>query len=585
MIAFLSSTQASGAAVRDLLVILVAAALVAIVLQRIRLAVIPGYLITGALVGPLALRLVPSTERLEEISHLAIVLLMFGIGLQLHVSALKHRWARMLVIGLGACLVSVLAGVPLARAFGLAAPEAIAISMALSLSSTAVVLRILAERRKLSNARGRLCLAILVVQDVAVLAMLAAVPTLAEWAGSGGIGVLDQGTWWQGIGGWKRLVLDQTVRFGGVVALILLFRIVAPLVLRESLRGRSLETLTIASLAVALSLAVAVQRLGFSVEMGAFLAGFLLAGTPFRPHLSGQIRPLRDLLIAVFFTTVGMKLDPRVLAHSWWLIGSGVLLLITLKAVVIASVCWTLGATGRIAVNVGVSLAQAGEFSLVFLDLASYQGVLSAEATQVSIGIVVVSLVLTPALTWWAPRLAALVPVRGAAPWFGQSLFDEVVPRPDSKAEPGYVVVAGYGLVGCCIVDNLEKEGYRVTVVEINHETVRRESRAGRSFVFGDIASESIIDCVGIDRAAALVLTIPDDDAVQRACALARRRRGDLEILARTALVSRCRGVHRAGASAVAVDEMACADAMLGMVMSRLKAPDPESTCDDADAG
>ena len=170
--------------ITDLAVILVSAAVVALVMQPVRLAAIPAYLIAGAVIGPRAFGLVPSPEGLGAISRLAIILLLFGIGLELHLSVLRHRLARMIVAGLGSCLLSIAVGWPIAIWFGLTPPAALAVSMALALSSTALVMRIIADRRELRRMRGRLALSILVIQDLIVLGMLAAIPALAAWAGS-----------------------------------------------------------------------------------------------------------------------------------------------------------------------------------------------------------------------------------------------------------------------------------------------------------------------------------------------------------------------------------------------------------------
>lgn len=558
--------------VPDLLVILGACAVVAMLLQRIRLAVIPGFLLTGALVGPHAFGLVSSPEHLDEISHLAIVLLMFGVGLQLHVDALKHHFVRMVAIGVLSCFASVGLAIPVALLFGLSGPASLAVAMGFSLSSTAVVLRLLTQRREMEGLRGRMSLAILVVQDLIVLAMLASIPALAKWAGAEGIEAADEGTIWQGIAGWQRFFLDQSLRLGGVVLLLFAFRYLAPKILSEALRGRSLEVLTISALASAFTFAAAVEYLGFSLEMGAFLAGFLLASTPYRDHLAAQLRPMRDVLIAVFFTTVGMKIQPGLIWSDATAILSATAILLVLKTFAIGGACWAMGTRGGIALATGLALSQAGEFSLVFLDLAGQAGVLDSQLTGSAIAIVVLSLVLTPGLVAAGPRVVALAHGLRAAPWFRHELDDSGQGFAEQSSERPRVVVAGFGIVGRCVVDNLERLGYTCVVAELNHRTVRRES-AKRTMVFGDISNDDILESMAIETCAAVVLTIPDADAVARACRVIRRRNARIPILARSSLLGRTRRIEGAGANAVAVDELACADAMLGLVMQRIVGP------------
>ena len=556
--------------ITDLAVILVSAAVVALVMQPVRLAAIPAYLIAGAVIGPRAFGLVPSPEGLGAISRLAIILLLFGIGLELHLSVLRHRLARMIVAGLGSCLLSIAVGWPIAIWFGLAPPAALAVSMALALSSTALVMRIIADRRELRRMRGRLALSILVIQDLIVLGMLAAIPALAAWAGSDVKPAVDSGVRLAGDGGTLRFVVEAILRVGGVAVLIVLGRVILPRVLRESSRGRSLEVMTLAGVAAALLAAVVARAIGFSLEMGAFLAGFMLAGTPFRHQLSGQIGPLRDIFIAVFFTTLGMKLDPSILAEWWWVILAGGALMMVLKAALISGVCWALGSTASIAIAVGFSLAQAGEFSLIVLGATHDNGIIGDVTMAIAIAIVVISLILTPALVELGGRLARVASKIGTAPWIKSSSLHD--PSHARLRPSNHVIIAGHGPIGCLIAEELERTGINYTVVELNPATVQEQSRRGRRIIFGDVSNLEVLESAGIGYACALVLTIPDEEAVLRTCAVARRRAPDIFIAARTRVVSKRAGLMEVGANSVTVDETSAATEMLRAVMACLDA-------------
>ena len=568
-----AASHADWAIITDLVVILVSAALVAVVMQPMRLAAIPAYLIAGAFIGPRALGLVPSPEGLGAISHLAIILLLFGIGLELHLSVLKHRLARMIAVGFGSCLLSILVGWPIALWFGLAPPAALAVSMALALSSPALVMRIIAERRELRRMRGRLALSILVIQDMLVLGMLAAIPALAAWADSDVKQAVDPDVRLAGDGGTLQFVVEAILRVGGVVVLIVIGRVILPRVLHASFKGRSLEVMTLAGVAAALLAAVVAQGIGFSLEMGAFLAGFMLAGTPFRHQLSGQIGPLRDIFIAVFFTTLGMKLDPSILAEWWWVIIAGGALMMVFKAALISGVCWALGTTASIAIAVGLSLAQAGEFSLIVLGATHDNGIIDDVTMATAIAIVVISLVLTPALVELGGRLARVASKIGTAPWIRSSPLRDpshAQLRPSNQAK--HVIIAGYGPIGCLIAEALERAGINYTVVELNPATVQEPSRRGRRVIFGDVSNLEVLDSAGISSAHALVLTIPDEEAVLRTCAVARWRAPDVFIAARTRVVSKRAGLMEVGADSVTVDETSAAAEMLRVVMARINA-------------
>ena len=574
--------------ITDLVVILVSAAVVAVVMQPMRLAAIPAYLIAGAVIGPRALGLVPSQQGLGAISHLAIILLLFGIGLELHLSVLRHRLARMIVVGFGSCLLSIVVGWPIAIWFGLDPPAALAVSMALALSSTALVMRIIADRRELRRMRGRLALSILVIQDMTVLGMLAAIPALAAWASYDVKLAADPGVSIAGDGGTLQFVVDAIMRVGGVAVLIVLGRLILPRVLRESFKGRSLEVMTLAGVAAALLAAFVAQGMGFSLEMGAFLAGFMLAGTPFRHQLSGQIGPLRDIFIAVFFTTLGMKLDPSILAQWWWVIIAGGVLMMVLKATLISGVCWALGTTASIAIAVGFSLAQAGEFSLIVLDTAHGHGIIDSATMANAIAIVVISLILTPALVEFGDRLARVASRIGPAPWINSPPLRDPANarlRPSDRAK--HVIIAGYGPIGRLIAEELERAGINYTVVELNPATVQEQSRRGRRVIFGDVGNLEVLESAGIGDADALVLTIPDEEAVLRTCAVARRRAPEIFIAARTRVVSKKAGLMEVGADSVTVDEMSAALTMLRAVMACIEAganEEPLGTEPESDA-
>ncbi len=558
----------------DLFVILAVAGLVAIVTQRMRLAIIPAYLIAGAVIGPNALGFVPTEQNLEAVSHLAIVLLLFGIGLELDISILKHGLARMILTGVGSCVVSVGVGYPVALAFGLTPPEALAICLAFSLSSTAVVLRIITARRELRRRSGRLSFAILVVQDVVVLAMLALLPAIAKWAG--GAGAAPDGDA-------QPMTLasftgDALLMIGGVAVLVVTAKVILPILLRESLRGRRLEVMMLVGISAALAAAIVAQWIGFSLEMGAFLAGFVLAGTPFRHQLSGQIGPLRDIFSALFFTTVGMKVAPAIIVEHWWVILLGVAALVVIKTVVIGGICWTVGALPANAIIVGFSLAQAGEFSLILLGESGDLGIFRDAEVVVptAIAIVVISLILTPPLIDVGRRLARHAGGLGHAPWVRSRLFDGKTPDAVAESSPRHIIIAGFGLIGRRIAEELEKAGVSYTVIELNPDTVAEQLRRHRSIVFGDVANLPVLESAGLGHADALILTVPDEDAVLRACVIARRRSPAMFIAVRTGLISHSRAATDIGADHVTVDEVATAEAMVRVVMDRLDLAEPE---------
>lgn len=566
-----SSGEASPTYVVDVLVILGTAAAIAIVLQRARLALIPAYLIAGAIVGPHAVRLVRSPESLESISSLAILLLMFGIGLHLHLSALGRSLARMLLIGGVSTIVTIAALWPVAIGFGLAAPAALALCMALSASSTALVLRLIAERGELKHASGRLALAILVVQDMLVIPMLAVMPLLAQWAGA------SEATDPAHAPDWPQFLSGAALRIVGIAGLIIVGHLVLPRLLREAARERTGEVMMVVSVAAAIGAGVCADALGFPAALGAFIAGFLLASTPFRHQISGQIAPLRNLFMAVFFTTLGMQLRPQMLIDHWWVIVAGGAIMTLIKALMIGGVSWCFGAPPTIAVAVGFALAQGGEFGLVLLDAARDRGVLDDVVVVDAAAIIVISLILTPGLVGigraWSERWRSV----RCAPWILRGLGEMPAgSQPESAASRGSrrrAIVGGYGQVGRAVVAALREAGIDCAIVEINSDCVRdrlAEQSAGLRFIFGDVSNPEVLESAGIAAADALVLTMPDEESALRACAIARRLQPGILITARIVFASHQRMAKELGADVVIVEELETARGMKEAVLARL---------------
>lgn len=563
--AVLASADAAGErVVVDLLVVLMTAALVAIVAQRLRIAVIPAYLIAGALVGPGIFKLVNDPASLESIARLAIILLMFGIGLHLDLASLKHNLVKLVGGGVASVLLSVALGTGACMAFGYGAAESLVVAMALSLSSTAVALRVLADRRELHQPAGRVGVAVLVLQDLAVVAMLAMIPAIATWR-EGGInpGALTN----------EQTVLDLLsgggIRVAGVTGLIVVGHLGLPRLLKEAARGRSTEVLIVLSVAIAIAASVAMHQLGFPEELGAFLAGFLLCSTPFRHQLSGQIGPARDLFIAVFFTTIGMTVDPAALAPFWPQVVLATVLCIVLKTIGITLSVWLFGVSASVAVAVGVGLSQGGEFSIVLLQSAHQINLLSDEWLHIATAVVVLTLILTPTMLAVGRALAPRMRGFPSAPW-GRSGHDGLHEAAGESARVR-VVIGGFGPVGRAVAEELDKQSIAYSIIEMNADTVQTQSRLGKRIFFGDLANPDVLESAGLLTADALVLTIPDEAASMRACSIARKLSSDVFIAVRTGMSSYANVARAEGADVVVIDELATAQSMQRAVLDRLR--------------
>lgn len=614
LITMLAASEGSSDFVGDLLVILGAAAAVSVLLPRLRLASIPGYLVVGALIGSLGLVSHDASGKpgaVQEISNLSIVLLMFTIGMHLDLDALRSGMVRMLGVGLGSTLGVILLGWPVAMLFGLSAPAALLVSMGISMSSTAVILGILGKQRELHTIHGRLCLGIALVQDLMAVAILALMPLLAVWANGTAAGEVPQAVHNSTMPAWARLLANGLLAVGGIGVMIAFGRYVLPRLLRESGRGGNTEAMLVVSAAAALACAAVTSLLGFGPALGAFLAGFLLSATPFRHQLAGQLAPMRDLFMAIFFTAVGAKMDISAVMQNWWIIALGVGATLSIKALLNNFAAWAGGATAPVAALTAAFLCQAGEFSLVVFEAGAAQNILSQGHLSVAIAVVVLTLMLAgPIVDLARPRVGRLAQVP-LAPWFAHSAFraqtaahtshahaapahvaadlngaahaststDEHAPADASTPPPTAetpapvrlrVIIAGFGVVGRNLAEHFAAHGIDFIIVETNAQTVSRQIALGREAIFGDVSNRDVLESAGIHTADAVMLTIPDDDATLRACRAIRELRPDIFVAARTAYLSRAIAATELGVDHVTIEEVVTAQDMAVKVIQQL---------------
>ncbi|MBN8598849.1 MAG: cation:proton antiporter [Planctomycetes bacterium] len=584
---------AHGNTAVGLVVILVTAASVATLFRRLKLQIIPGYIIAGALVSVLASAIKQKYEiglgEVENISSFATVLLMFTIGLQLEIDSLRRSMVSIFGLGITATVACAAVLWAAAMAFGLSAPAALAVGMAMSISSTAVLLRVLQERRELHQTHGRLCVGVSIAQDLMSILMLGLLPAIAAWQAAGHAGSENAAP-----PDFGKAAISVLIGLSGVTLLLMIGRYALPAVLEfvadVGARGSSgksgvgsKELVLVTSAAIALAAAVSTSLLGFSPELGAFLAGLLLAFTPYRTQLAGQLEPLRDLLMAIFFTTVGLGIHlPEISAYLGPIL-LGVLVLMVLKVTVTWVCVWALGSSAPLAVITAIYLGNAGEFSLVLLAAAGQTSpapILSGAPLGAMIAVVVLSFILSPFLFGWAHPLAARMQRFGPPPWSKRlSVLLKADTReaaaPEGNAEPTiqarHVIIAGFGPVGRSLAARLDVQKVPYTVIELNPETVRRQRRLGRSILYGDITNPEVLEAAGARIADAVVITIPDDEATLRAIATARGLSATTFIACRTGYLSGAFRAYEAGADHAVVEEVVTADAMEKQIFEKLQ--------------
>ena len=568
MLTMLASSM-SGFAL-DITVILVASGLFAALFRSMKLESIPGFLIAGVLIGPHVLKLVGDSERVTQISDLAVILLMFGIGLHLDLGAIRRGMVHILAIG----IISTLAVVSLSWiglvAVGMKVPTALLISMGAAISSTAVFVRVATARRELQAVHGRVGLGISIAQDIITVAMLALIPPLARWAG-GPNATAGPDPWAIGMPLWLALPVLAAKGLGGVTLMVAVGRFLLPRVLARVAKLASGELMLVVSMAVAMVAAVGTKFLGFSPEMGAFLGGLLLAATPYRYQLSGLIAPLRDLLMAVFFTTVGLAVDPGVLMENRWLVLGGIVMTVGLKTVVIGFTTWAGGVAAPSALLTGAYLGNAGEFTIVIAGAALAAGGLTPDQAGMLAAVVILSLIISSLFIGPSHHLAERLQ---KVPLSKLSRPGRFEPHGNAGTLPQeatrHVIIAGFGPVGRALADRFDNQKIPFVVVELNPKTVERQAALGRRIVYGDVTNVEVLEQAGIHHAAAVIITIPDDEAAFRACGVVRGLAPQAFVAARTSYLSGSFRAQALGADHVTVEEIATAQAMEREVVAKI---------------
>jgi len=473
--------------------------------KRAGVGAVLGYLGAGLLLGPQGLHLFTQTEQSSHLAEFGVVMLLFVIGLEL---SPQRLWVmRRTVFGSGSLQVvlSALLIGSAAMLFGLDWKLALVLGLGLALSSTAIDLQILSERKEVSAPHGRLGFAILLFQDVAAIPILALVPLLGSNSPNAAPDPLAA---------LRVIGLIAVVVVGGRLLLRPFFRAVA--------RAHSLETFTASALLVVIGIAWVMQLAGISMSLGAFLAGMLLADSEFRHELEAQIDPFKGLLLGLFFVSVGMSVDLSLILREPWLIGGLLLALFAIKAVVLFLVGRHSGKLDRDhALQLAALLAQGGEFGFVVFSLAKANGLLRDDLHNLLVVVITLSMAATPLVVM---GLSSLLGKRPAAP---EQPFDEI------DNENPRVIIAGFGRVGQIVARILRAQHIAFTALENSAEQVEFSRRFGSKIYFGDPSRPELLRAAGADKAEVFVLTTDDAETSIRTARLVKRIYPHLKIYVR----------------------------------------------------
>jgi CPA2 family monovalent cation:H+ antiporter-2 len=524
-------------------VILLAVATAGLLAGRwLRLPAVAAYLVAGVVAGPGGLGLVSRSDTIEELAELGVALLLFGVGIEFSLERLRQILPRMLASGTLQVGLTVAATAVVFTWLGSPWPAAIFIGFFVSLSSTAIVFKLYEEDGEIDAPQGQAAAGILLFQDLALVPMMLLVPVFARPGEAGVLGAA--------------LALVKAV--GAIVALLVLARAILPRLLALIARSGTPELFPLAAVVIAFGTALAAARLGLSLPLGAFLAGIALSGSPYAHQVFAELLPLRDAFVAVFFTGVGLLLEPAVIATEPLLL-AGMLAAVVLKGALIGAIVGLLWRSARLAILAGMGLAQIGEFAFVLGRDGVAAGVIAPRVEQAFLAAAILSMAATPFLVRLARRLALM----GAG-------------APATTAPPelrDHVLVIGCGTTGEAVARVLKETGIPFVAVDQLAEHVEKAEREGLPVRFGDATRRGTLDALGVGRARAAVVTVGDPSSTRRIVGLIRQANADARILVRARRVAEIEELERLGANEVVPSEFETSIELFVRLLTHLGVP------------
>jgi CPA2 family monovalent cation:H+ antiporter-2 len=524
-------------------VVLLAVATTGLVVGRaLRLPAIAAYLLAGVLAGPGGLGLVAHSEAIDDLAELGVALLLFGVGTEFSLERLRNILPRMLASGVLQVTLTVAATALVFRGLGGAWPTAIFVGFLVALSSTAIVFKLYDEAGELDAPQGLAAAGILLFQDLALVPMMLLVPVLAS-PGERALGAAEAAL---------------AAAIVAVGALLVLSRAILPRLLALVARVGTPELFPLAALVIAFGTALGASRLGLSLPIGAFLAGLALSGSPYAHQVFAELLPLRDAFVAIFFTGIGLLLQPAVLASEPAAL-AGMIAAVAFKGALIGAIVALAWRSTRLGVLAATALAQIGEFSFVLGREGVAAGVLSPRLEQAFLGAAIVTMAATPFLVRAGRRLAPLG-AHGAGAAAPPELRD-------------HVLVIGYGVTGQAVARVLRETGIPFAAVDIVAETVAAGQAEGMPVRFGDASRRAVLAEMGAGAARAAVVAVADPAGTRRIVALLRQMNPTVRLLVRARRVGEIEELERLGADEVLPSEFETSIELFVRLLGHLGVP------------
>jgi CPA2 family monovalent cation:H+ antiporter-2 len=533
--------------IKDIVLILLVSIPIIAIFNRIQLPSIVGFLIAGIILGPSVLKIISNPDQIEVMAEIGVILLLFSVGLEVSLKELLDIKKIVLIGGGLQVIATILLSSIIIYAIGIPAKQAIFFGMLISLSSTVIVLKLLSDKDELDAPHGKFSVAISVFQDLAIVPMFLIVDLL---------GTSDKVSFGE-------VSIRLLTAFGAVAVIILAAKYISPHILYRLAKLRMKEIFTVGVILLILGTAYFTHSMGLSFALGAFIAGLIFSESEYSHQIIADTLPLRDAFNSLFFVSVGLLLNLTFVVENPFVVIASSLGVVLLKALIIFFIVILLKYPVRIAVLVGIGLAQVGEFSFILGEHGMRLNLVPPELFNILISSTIITMILTPFLFKLAPRIAGKsgnIDQRKSK----EKLIEEV---------QGHVIIAGFGLNGRNLAHVLKETGIKYVIIEMNPDTVKKEKLKGENIIYGDIGNYEVLKTALINKAKVLVIAISDRSTSRRAVKLAKQLNQNLFVIVRTRFMKETDELAKMGADMVIPEEFETSIQIFRQVLEQYHIP------------
>jgi CPA2 family monovalent cation:H+ antiporter-2 len=535
---------------RELIILLAVSLPITYIFHRAKLPALVGYLITGILIGPYGTSLITETSVVERLADMGVVLLLFTVGLEFSIDDIIKSSRHFLIGGFAQVALTVAAVTVLSTALHFPLPQAVFFGFLASLSSTAIVLKMYADRAELDTAHGKLSTGILLFQDIAVVPMMLLLPVLGEATAAGAVTLVS-----------VFISLGKAVL--GLVAVYFSARLIVPFLLHQTIRLKNREMFFLLVVLLCLGAAWVTYSLGLSLALGAFLAGLIISESEYSHHIVAEIMPFRDYFASIFFISIGMLLHTDFLRMHLALLIFLTVSLVVGKTVLVMLTAKILRYPIRSGLLTGLGIAQIGEFSFLLAQQGFDRNLMGSDMFQTFINTSILGMLATPFIIQAGPRLAIFLP----------SITNQQKEKAEACSLVGHTIIAGYGLNGRNLSKTLKATHIPYVVLEVNADTIRKARGEGEPIIYGDITRTDVLQRAGVECAKAIVFAISDYNAARMSVRIVRQLNSDIFILVRTRYAAEVDELYRLGANQVIPEEFETSVEIFSRVLHEYHVP------------